>query len=181
VAKVCDSDSGYMPDRAHRLLVAAINDAPAEPISPEQAVLYERERELGWRPLQDAFAELCDAVPELFQIVERAKASPQNHLFSRGPRVLRHLRSLACALMLSEDGAEAAGEAPLPTAIGLAFWCELVPVSAESSRLARGVGLSPRLPDVGRCRSSASAKPSGDRALGGLHVRRRLGRCGRAG
>jgi hypothetical protein len=77
------------------------------------------------------------------------------------------------------DGAEAAGEAPFPTAIGLTLWCELV--AAECGRLARGVGRSPGLPDVRQYRSSACAKPSGDRAGDGLDVRRRLGGCGRAG
>lgn len=66
----------YDTDRAHRILLAAINGAPPAPVEPEGAELFERERELGWTPLETAFHQLAGEVPELGQIAALVESRP---------------------------------------------------------------------------------------------------------
>ena len=74
VKGVRDREGGYVQDRAYRILKAAINDAAPEPVRPDLALLYEREKNLAFVPLQDAFEELRNAVPALGEIGDRAAA-----------------------------------------------------------------------------------------------------------
>ena len=64
---------GYETDRAYRILAAAIEGRPPEAVRPENAELFERERELGWMPLSRAFERLASAVPQLEAIRVRAE------------------------------------------------------------------------------------------------------------
>lgn len=70
----------YETDRARRILLAAIRGGEPEPMPVEHLQLFERERELGWMPLKQAFERLTAAVPELHpvqaRIEELAAASP---------------------------------------------------------------------------------------------------------
>lgn len=60
-------------DRAHRILVAAIKGTPPDAVRPEDAGLFERERELGWMPLSQALERLASAVPQLEAVRVRAE------------------------------------------------------------------------------------------------------------
>jgi hypothetical protein len=71
---------GYDTDRAYRIMVAAISRSRPEPVRAQDAERFERERELGWLPLDQAFAVLLAAVPELAELRARAEelaASPE--------------------------------------------------------------------------------------------------------
>ena len=59
---------GYETDRAYRLLVAAMSNAPPEPVRPEDAELFRHERELGSMPLSQAFGQLRALAPGLEEI-----------------------------------------------------------------------------------------------------------------
>jgi hypothetical protein len=72
--EVRDREGGYVSDRAYRILVAAINEAAPEPIHPDLASVYEREKHLAFVPLQEAFEELSSSVPALGEIGDRATA-----------------------------------------------------------------------------------------------------------
>jgi hypothetical protein len=81
VRRIHDISRGYETDRACRILVGAIEGTPPEPARPEDADLFERERELGWMPLSQAFEQLASAVPQLEAIRGRAEelaASPES-------------------------------------------------------------------------------------------------------
>jgi hypothetical protein len=69
-------DGGYIADRYYRILVAVITDTPPRPIAPQNAERYARERELGWMPLEDAFAVIATAVPEVAAIAASPTSSP---------------------------------------------------------------------------------------------------------
>jgi hypothetical protein len=58
----------YVQDRAFRLLSAVAAAGPVEPMPPESAELFERERELGQLPLGEAFARLKALYPTLAEI-----------------------------------------------------------------------------------------------------------------
>jgi hypothetical protein len=74
VERMCTSSvPNYETDRAHRILVAAIQGTKPEPVRPEHAELFERERELGWMSLEQAFERLNAAVPELDAVRSRAE------------------------------------------------------------------------------------------------------------
>lgn len=80
VRRIHDASHGYETDRACRILVGAIEGTPPEAVRPEDAKLFERERELGWLPLAEAFERLAAAVPELEAIRVRSEelaASPE--------------------------------------------------------------------------------------------------------
>jgi hypothetical protein len=64
---------GYDTDRACRILDAAIQGRPPAPVRAQDVQLFDRERELGWLPLGEAFARLRSAVPELAEIQARAE------------------------------------------------------------------------------------------------------------
>ena len=68
-----DLHGGYMEDRTVRILEAAINGQPVAPIRPEDAELFERQRQLGWMPLRQACDELVHAVPQLQVVRTRAE------------------------------------------------------------------------------------------------------------
>jgi hypothetical protein len=76
VTRVRDGSSAYDTDRAYRILRAAIRNAPPEPVSQETESLFERQRELGWSPLGEAFAHLVDAVPELADLADALESDP---------------------------------------------------------------------------------------------------------
>jgi hypothetical protein len=61
VHRVCDLARGYDTDRAYRILVGAMKGTAPEPVRPEDAELFERERELGWMPLSDRRSPLCSS------------------------------------------------------------------------------------------------------------------------
>jgi len=65
VRRARDFSGGYDTDRACRILVGAMNGTTPEPVRLENAELFERERELGWMRLSQAFERLRSAVPEL--------------------------------------------------------------------------------------------------------------------
>lgn len=76
----------YETDRAYRILVAAMQGASPEPIRPEDAELFERERNLGWMPLGEAFDHLSAAVPELEEVrshAEKLAADPESFGITR--------------------------------------------------------------------------------------------------
>jgi hypothetical protein len=68
--------NGYIPDRAYRIMVAAVRNTWPVAVSPENAALFEREKDLGWLPLEEAFSQLATVVPELRTMAERAAALP---------------------------------------------------------------------------------------------------------
>jgi hypothetical protein len=55
----------YLDDRAYRLLVAAHDGRPVEPIRESDRIVFEQEEILGRLPLPEAFQRLADAEPEL--------------------------------------------------------------------------------------------------------------------
>jgi hypothetical protein len=65
----------YVTDRAYRLVCAAIEDTPVQPVDADQREYFERERELLQLPNREAFARLARLVPELGEFVRQA-ASP---------------------------------------------------------------------------------------------------------
>lgn len=72
---------GYDTDRAYRVLEAAMKGTLPAPVRVGDVQLFERERELGWLPLAEAFERLRVAVPELAQVAARAEelaASPDD-------------------------------------------------------------------------------------------------------
>ena len=76
---VRETNHSYDVDRAYRILTAAMKGEPTEPIRAENAALFERERQLGWTPLSQAFESLREVVPELDAIrvyAEQAARSP---------------------------------------------------------------------------------------------------------
>jgi hypothetical protein len=68
------NNGGYIADRGYRVLTAAIAGTPPAPIAPQNVELFERERELGLTPLEDAFEQLAAIVPELRELKEHATA-----------------------------------------------------------------------------------------------------------
>jgi hypothetical protein len=68
--------NGYIPDRAYRIMVAAVRNTPPVAVSPENAALFEREKELGWLPLDEAFSQLAAVVPDLRTMAEQVTALP---------------------------------------------------------------------------------------------------------
>lgn len=73
VSRTCDVSRGYDTDRAYRILVGAMRGADPEPMRSADAEVFERERELGWMPLSEAFERLRDAVPQLEDLRDRAE------------------------------------------------------------------------------------------------------------
>ena len=81
VRRASDFSRSYETDRAYRILVAAMNGAAPEPVQAADAELFERERELGWLPLSEAFERLREAVPQLDAVraqAEQLAASPES-------------------------------------------------------------------------------------------------------
>lgn len=72
VRRARDFSRSYDTDRAYRILVGAMKGTDPEPVQAEDAELFDRERELGWMPLSQAFERLCSAVPQLEEIRTRA-------------------------------------------------------------------------------------------------------------
>lgn len=58
----------YVGDRSYRLLRAAVDDNPVEPIAADAAELFRREEELGQMSIKDAFALLADLEPALHDV-----------------------------------------------------------------------------------------------------------------
>jgi hypothetical protein len=76
VTRIRDGSCEYDTDRAYRVLRAAMSDASPEPASPGKAEPFERQRELGWSSLDEAFDQLADAVPELAEVAQTAESEP---------------------------------------------------------------------------------------------------------
>ncbi len=76
VTRIRDGSSEYETDPAYRVLRAATSNALPEPVSPGRAALFERQRELGWTPLGEAFDQLADAVPELAEVAQTVESEP---------------------------------------------------------------------------------------------------------
>jgi hypothetical protein len=86
VRRACDRSRSYETDRAYRVLVGAMNKTTPGPIRFGDAELFERERELGWMPLSQAFDRLREAVPQLRAVRDRAEqlaASPESFGITR--------------------------------------------------------------------------------------------------
>jgi hypothetical protein len=86
---VLETDRSYDVDRAYRILTAAIKGEPTQPIRAENAALFERERQLGWMPLSQAFKSLSEVVPELDAIrvyAEQAARSPTEFGIARADK-----------------------------------------------------------------------------------------------
>jgi hypothetical protein len=79
VARIRNHYHGYETDRAYRVLDAAIRGIGPEAVRPDDAELFERERSLGWRPLEKAFGQLVAEVPELAHVVEIVESDPPTH------------------------------------------------------------------------------------------------------
>ncbi len=92
VTRIRDDACQYDTDRAYRVLRGALIDAPPEPARPDKAALFERQRELGWASLGEAFDQLADAVPELAHLAKTVESEPPNSTWIRraqelvGPR-----------------------------------------------------------------------------------------------
>ena len=71
VTETRDFYGGYIPDRAYRILIAATQQRPPDTADPNEAELFERERQLGWLPLDQAFRQLADTVPDLDALAAR--------------------------------------------------------------------------------------------------------------
>jgi hypothetical protein len=76
VTRIRDGSCEYETDRAYRVLRAAVSEAPPEPVSSGNEALFERQRELGWSPLGQAFDQLADAVPELAEVAQTVESEP---------------------------------------------------------------------------------------------------------
>jgi hypothetical protein len=74
VAEIRDRHSAYETDRAYRIMLAAVENTAPLPVDAKDAALFERERGLGWLPLEDAFTFLVDLVPELGVLQQNAGA-----------------------------------------------------------------------------------------------------------
>lgn len=72
VAEVRAASPEYITDRAYRIITAAIENRSPAPVRPEDAEIFERQRGLGWQPLEDAFEQLAISVPELREIARDA-------------------------------------------------------------------------------------------------------------
>jgi hypothetical protein len=73
VDKTCGTvGPSYETDRARRVLQAAIAGTPPEPAPIDHVELFQREHALARMPLEQAFAELASAVPELDAVRSRA-------------------------------------------------------------------------------------------------------------
>jgi hypothetical protein len=62
-------------DRMRRLLTAAINDGPVEPIPDSRRDLFAREEQLGHLSLRDAFSYLAELCPALQGLAECANVA----------------------------------------------------------------------------------------------------------
>jgi hypothetical protein len=102
VTRIRDGSCEYETDRAYRVLRAAMSGASPEPVSPGKAELFERQRELGWSSLDEAFDQLADAVPELAEVAQTVDSEPsasdwiklvENVIGPRSPRDDPLLRS----------------------------------------------------------------------------------------
>ncbi len=62
-------------DRAYRLLDAAMNGGPVQPIPEERRELFQREESLGRMPLADAFTFLADHEPRLRECATASEAN----------------------------------------------------------------------------------------------------------
>ena len=62
----------YVSDRAYRLLVGVRDGGEVPPIRPEFRARFAREAEIGRLPLDEAFARIAAAVPELADIEQKA-------------------------------------------------------------------------------------------------------------
>jgi hypothetical protein len=71
VTETREAQLSFKTDRAYRIMVAAIQNTAPSPIKAENAALFERERTLGWMPLEDGFKQLVELVPQL-QVLEQA-------------------------------------------------------------------------------------------------------------
>ena len=92
--------NGYIPDRAYRIIVAAVRNTPPVAVSPENAAQFEREKELGWLPLEEAFSHLAAIVPELRTIAEQGAALPPPTDFDRSlTQAYRQVRRDAAKLV----------------------------------------------------------------------------------
>jgi hypothetical protein len=86
VSGIRDHSYAYDTDRACRLLVAAMAGAAPQPMRSQDAGLFDRERELGLIPLDQAFDQLMSAVPELEAVRKRAErlaGSPEAFVVER--------------------------------------------------------------------------------------------------
>ena len=83
-----DCSPGYMTDRAYRILDAAITHTPPAPVPSAHAALFERERELGWLSLRDAFERLCEIAPDLQETAHHAIAGSPNSWISEVDKVV---------------------------------------------------------------------------------------------
>jgi hypothetical protein len=66
-----DSRPGYVTDRAYRIMAAAISGSAPASVNPEDVAVFAREKDLGMRPLKDAFDSLAVLVPELGPLMGR--------------------------------------------------------------------------------------------------------------
>ena len=96
VTQARDYSLGYETDRAYRVLRAAMTGAEPEPVSPDKAAQFEREKALGWSPLGDAFDRLADEVPEFREIAQLVQSKPATNEWAMrveqliGPRSSQH-------------------------------------------------------------------------------------------
>jgi len=79
--------------------VAAMQGTLPEPVRPEDVALFERERELGWMPLGEAFEQLRSAVPELDRVqseAERLAADPESFGITTKPMGVSSCPRVCC-------------------------------------------------------------------------------------
>lgn len=72
-------DTGYVNDRVHRLVAAAVADRPVQPMDPRRAPELEQQAVLGRLPIGEAFERLEASVPELSQLRAAAEAWRRAH------------------------------------------------------------------------------------------------------
>lgn len=74
VRTIRDQAGGYETDRAYRIMTAARAGTTPAPIRKQDVELFERERALGWQPLEEAFDQLVALALELQNVRDRVLA-----------------------------------------------------------------------------------------------------------
>jgi hypothetical protein len=97
----------HVHDRAYRLLSAAAAGGPVQPVPPERAELFERERALASVPMKDAYAQLASIEPALGRVEQTVRAGGHREdaddRSALGKPVEEQLRGLVGGGATSED------------------------------------------------------------------------------
>jgi hypothetical protein len=93
-------EAGYLTDRQHRLIKAAVTGMPVEPIEAERSAEFAAEAHLGRIPIDQAFDQLEALVPDLADRRAKAEAWREAHTTADRMERLRMFRSLTSGIDL---------------------------------------------------------------------------------